>query len=275
MKVSYGDGIVKIDQEKYLKEVLARFGMEECKPVSTPAVDTAKEEDPSQPANKQEYMCMVGSLIYLSVVTRPDIAYAVGRAGQAMANPTQADLVSVKRILRYLQATREIAITYSRSGNARLEGYTDSDWAGDKGTRRSTSGYVFTLAGAAISWASKCQQTVALSSCEAEYIAASSAAQEVVYLRTLLHGLKHEQEGPTVLHQDNQGAIAIGKDFVSNRRTKHIDIRYHYIRERVEKGDIELKYLSTEEMIADCLTKPVGKQILDRAMIQLFGKVQN
>jgi hypothetical protein len=273
MRVSYGDGEIKVDQEKYLRDVLTRFGMEECKQMSTPATPETKEEEVSHPADKQEYMSLVGSLIYLSVVTRPDISFAVGRAGQAMANPTQADLVAAKRILRYLQGTKEVAITYSRTGEPQLIGYTDSDWAGDRETRKSTTGYMFTMAGAAISWSSKRQQTIALSSTEAEYMAASSAAQEVMYLRALLLSLRHKQDGPTILYQDNQGAIAIGKDFVSNRRTKHIDIKYHYIRERVEKGDIQLQYLSTEEMIADCLTKPVGKQILDRAKKFIFGKI--
>jgi hypothetical protein len=246
--------------------------MDDCKPMSTPAVPEVREEEISQPADHQEYMSLVGSLIYLSVVTRPDIAYAVGRAGQAMANPTQADMVAAKRILRYLQASKEIGIVYQRMGEPQLRGYADSDWAGDRETQKSTTGYIFTIAGAAISWASKRQQTVALSSTEAEYMAACSAAQEVMYLRALLSSLEHKQEGPTVLHQDNQGAIAIGKDFASNRRTKHIDIKYHYIRERVERGDIKLEYISTEGMIADCLTKPVGKQILDRAKKFIFGE---
>ena len=272
MKISYLDGEIKLDQEKYLKDVLTRFGMQDCKPMSTPAVPDTNEEEVSQLADHQEYMSLVGSLIYLSVVTRPDIAYAVGRAGQAMANPTQADMVAAKRILRYLQASKDIGIVYQRMGEPQLIGYADSDWAGDRKTRKSTTGYIFTIAGAAISWASKRQQTVALSSTEAEYIAACAAAQEVMYLRALLSSLEHTQEDPTTLHQDNQGAIAIGKDFASNRRTKHIDIKYHYIRERVEKGDIRLQYLNTEEMIADCLTKPVGKQILDRAKKFIFGR---
>ena len=113
--------------------------------------------------------------------------------------------------------------------------------------------------------------TVALSSTEAEYMSACSAAQEAVYLRVLLEDLKHPQNGPTVLHQDNQGAIALGSDFISNKRTKHIDIKYHFIREKVEEGVIKLQYTPTIDMVADCLTKPVGRQIMDRAKVQIFG----
>jgi hypothetical protein len=164
-----------------------------------------------------------------------------------------------------------VCLTYSRTGEQNLVGFADSDWGGDLTTRRSTTGYLFTLAGAAISWSSKRQPTVALSSTEAEYMSACSAAQETVYLRALLKDLGHPQNGPTVLHQDNQGAIAIGSDFISNRRTKHIDIKYHFIREKVEDGVIRLQYIPTAEMVADCLTKPVGRQILDKTRVQIFG----
>jgi hypothetical protein len=129
------------------------------------------------------------------------------------------------------------------------------------------------LAGAAISWASKRQQTVALSSTEAEYMAACAATQEAMHLRTLLKDLGQEQAKATVLHQDNQGAIKIAKNFTSNKRTKHIDIKYHFVKEKIQTKEIHLKYKSTEKMIANCLTKPVGKQIIDRAKKKMFGQV--
>jgi hypothetical protein len=198
------DHSIEIDQFKYTNDILRRYGLEECKTAVTPISeekDTTKKN--SEPADKEEYMSMVGSLIYLAVVTRPDISYAVGRVGQRMSNPDKDDMIAAKRILRYVRANPVLGPIYVRHGEDILKGYADADWGGDKNTRRSTTGYLFTLAGAAISWCSKRQVTVALSSAEAEYMAVSWAAQEAIHLRGLLEDLGLPQEGPTVIYQDN------------------------------------------------------------------------
>ncbi len=266
------NGEIHLDQQKYLNDVLERYGMADCKEMSTPAV-SGQIEDSAPFTDSTLYMSLVGSLIYLSVVSRPDISYAVGKVSQKMSNPTQSDWIAAKRILRYLKNEKSTGPTYGKHGSTILTGYSDSDWAGDLETRRSTSGYIFLFGGAAISWSSKRQVTVALSSTEAEYIAVCSAVQEAVYLRTLLKDFGYEQKEPTIIHQDNQGSIAISKNAVVSRRTKHIDIKYHYVREMVETGEVTMDYIPTEKMLADCLTKAVNKNILDYAKSKILGNM--
>ena len=178
-----------------------------------------------------------------------------------------------KRLLRYLTGTRDATLRFSR-GNATdlvLTGYCDADWAGDPDTRRSTTGYVFMLCGASISWASKLQPTVALSSAEAEYMALSAAVQEAVYLRRLLSDLGYPQEQPTVIYEDNQGCIAMSNNPVMHKRTKHIDIRYHFVREHVESQEIRLEYVASEHQLADLLTKPLGAVRMAMLREQVLG----
>ncbi len=172
------------------------------------------------------------------------------------ANPDAAHLTAVKRILRYLKGTVNLALKYERSESGTLVGFSDADWAGDQDDRRSTTGNIFLLSEGAVSWLSKKQATVALSTAEAEYVALSQAAQEGTCLRRLLNDLGVEAT-PTVILEDNQGAIAIAKNPVDHSRTKHIDIHYRYIRECVQNGQIELQYCPTNDMKADILTEPL------------------
>ena len=145
-----------------------------------------------------------------------------------------------------------------------MVGYTDADWAGDKGTRRSTSGYTFNIGSGAISWSSKRQSTVALSTCEAEYVAQTQAVKEAIWLKGLLVELSemHNNElspSAVILYADNQGAIALAKNPVFHGRTKHIDIQHHFVREKVESGDVHFEYIPTEQQVADGLTKPLSR----------------
>jgi hypothetical protein len=281
---------ITMSQSKYVDTLLAKYDMQDCKPVSTPILGStleqlqAEEQDrktEENMVNRTHYMSAVGGLIYLSVVSRPDISYAVSKAGQHMADPTMADMIKVKRIFRYLKGTSNYMLKYHKNGNTELMGYSDADWAGDQETRKSTSGYVFLLAGAAISWSSKRQQSVALSSTEAEYMAMSGAIQEAVYLKTLLVDLKyntnvllHLQNTPLELHVDNQSAMKIAQNNITSNRTKHIDIRYHYCREKVQDGTVKLVYTPTTDMLADILTKAVGTVILKNAVPHIMGMVQ-
>jgi hypothetical protein len=271
-KIDKIDGRIRVHQQKYVNDILEKFGMKDCKPVRTPIEVPRPEKDDDPFERKDLYQSLVGSLIYLSIVSRPDISYAVSTVAQRMSSPNHQDWKTAKRILRYLKSSDKIGPEYQSDGNSNLYGYVDSDWGGDKEFRKSTTGYVFILGGAAISWVSKRQHTVALSSTEAEYMAGSNAAQEAIFLRALLKDLKHEQMEPTKIYQDNQGAIKISNDVINSQRTKHIDIRYHFLRERIIMKEIKLEYIPTEDMVADCLTKPVTEAIIKKAMPTLYGQ---
>ena len=190
-----------------------------------------------------------------------------------MDNPGRRHWQAVKKILRYLQGTASLGITFRASGNRKvtLSGYADSNWAGDIDNRRSTTGYVFLIAGGPVSWTSKTQPTVALSTTEAEYMAAAAAAQEAIWIRTILNELGFKQHGPTIIFEDNQGCIKLTENGVSHGRTKHIDIRHHYVREQVARNSIKFKYLQTDKMVADMLTKPLSPPAFIKLRAKLLG----
>ena len=222
--------------------MLKRFGLSEAKTVSTPAdvnMKFVKDDGVSSEADQAKYHLLVGSLLYAAMATRPDISQAVGAVSKFSSQPSMAHMSAAKRILRYLKGTLNLALKFSKSDDGSLIGYSDPNWGGDTDDHHSTTGNLFMLAGGAVSWMSKRQAVVALSTCEAEYIALSQAAQEAVWLRKLLFELQVSVH-PTVIMEDNQGAIAIANNPVSHSRTKHIDIRYHYVCEAVQEGAINI-----------------------------------
>lgn len=252
-------GSIWMGQPSYTEKILQKYGMAECKAVSTPASPDVKLvpcANPDDVCDQQAYQAIVGSLLYLSTKTRPDIAYAVSCIARFSAKPTREHWTAVKRVLRYLQGTSKFGLLYGNV-SVNVVGYSDADWAGDIGDRKSTSGYVFLLGGAAISWKSSKQTCVALSTAEAEYIALSAASQEAVWLQQLFSDLLNERIQETVIFEDNQLAICLAKNQQVHGRSKHIDIKFHYIRELVEDGKINLVYCASEDMIADILTKPL------------------
>lgn len=193
--------------------------------------------------------------------TRPDISYAVNQVSQFNSNPGRTHWNAVKRIMQYLRGTSGKRLSYSKDRCAELVGYTDADWGGDTDTRRSTTGYVFTFMGGAVSWNVKRQPTVALSSCEAEYIALSRTIQEVLwwyYFQTEIFGEHRIQ-----VKCDNQSAICVARNQGYNPRTKHLDIRYHFVKDVLENGIVELDYVNTKDQPADGFTKPLMTQKLD------------
>ena len=266
---------VYIHQGQYIEKMLKKFGQTEAKSVSTPAdlnVKLQKEDGISRPVDTISYQSIVGSLLYAAITTRPDIAQAVGVVTKFCANPTQSHLTAAKRILRYLKGTGYLGLSYKKCADGNLIGYSDADWAGDVDDRHSTTGNVFLFAKGAVSWLSKKQATVALSTTEAEYVALSTATQEAIWLRRLLTDVGGPLEEPIVINEDNQGAIAMAKNPVGHARTKHIDIRYHFVREGVQNGAIFLNYVATDEMIADILTKPLPKHPFEKLVIGLGMK---
>ena len=271
MKVEQNDdtGEVWIGQGCYTGDILKRYGMENCNAVSTPMDPGLKMKSASSDdtvVDQSMYQSAVGSLLYLSVATRPDIAYAVSCAARYTAKPTKLHWALVKRILRYLKGTADLGLRYTVDGTEgdKLTAFCDADWAGDLDERKSTSGYVLMLSNCAVSWKSKKQTVIALSTAEAEYIALSAATQEVSWMRKLLDDLGEKCSGPTVVKEDNQSAMAIAANPGNHTRTKHIDIKFHYIRSAVQQNSIKLVYCPTSMMVADVLTKPVYQETFQR-----------
>ena len=259
-------GTVALQQRQYVLNLLRRYRMADTSPVSTHAdvnVKLMKDDGVSKPADQELYQSLVGSLLYAAVATRPDIAQAVSVVAKYTATPSEAHMTAARRILKYLKGTSSMSLVYRREGGD-LHAYSDADWAGDQDDRRSTTGNVMLLAGAAISWLSKKQPSVALSTTGAEYIALSQCAQEIVWVRRLLHEIGKSSEFPTKVFEDNQGAIKLAGNPGSSKRTRHIDIRFHFTREAIEEGVIELVYCNTTEMTADLLTKPIPRQQFEK-----------
>lgn len=259
-------GKLFLDQQMYIEEVLKRFNMENSKPVATP-IDPGMKLDRSMCPKTQEeveemkkvpFKEAVGSLLYAAQATRPDIAFAVNLVSQFSMNPGRQHWEAVKRIMRYLRGTSDAKLTYTKEGDPQLTGYTDADWGGDPDTRKSTTGYVFKKMGGAISWSVKRQQCVALSSCEAEFIALSRTTQEALWWQQLTQQINHEQSIP--IFCDNQSAICMTRNDGCNPRTKHVSIRYQFVKDVVEKGDIKLHYIPTHQHPADGFTKALAKQ---------------
>ena len=206
--------------------------------------------------------------------TRPDLCYIVTKLSQTMAKPTESDLSLAKYVLRYLKGTREQGLKFGKSESPlKLSGFCDSDWGASVKDRRSITGYNFQLSedGPLISWKSRKQQTVALSTCEAKYISLANAVQEAKFLRQLCNDMNVMIDS-VLIHVDNQGAINLAKNPVNHQRSKHIDIKYHFIRSEIQTGTIELKYVPTDENVADIFTKPTTKTKLEKFKALIMGK---
>lgn len=266
LEVNQTSDFIELKQAAYAKKVLEKSGMAECKSTKYPMEPTLQlhKDENGTPVNPTEYKSVVGGLRYL-VHTRPDIAYAVGLVSRYMERPTVMHWNAVKRILRYLKGTLDYGLVYTRNGsNSVLSGFSDSDLAGQVDDRKSTGGMAFYLNESLITWVSQKQRCVALSSCEAEFMAATAAACQGVWLRNLLGKLTDKDIGPVVLYVDNKSAIDLAKNPVFHGRSKHIDIRYHFIRECVERGEIEIKHIGTGDQRADILTKAMATVKFER-----------
>jgi len=261
---------IKIDQKDYIKSILEKFGMSDCNPVSTPFDYNQKISSKMSPKTDDErkemadvpYMQAIGCLLYAAQITRPDICYAVNVLSRFGTNPGKAHWQAVKRVLRYLKGTLDKGLIF-RKNEEDLKGYCDADWAGDIDNRRSTSGYVFVYQHGAISWATKLQKTIALSSTEAELMSVVAATQEAIWLKRLVNELTGNKEQNIVLFCDNKGAIQIALNNSYSPRTKHVDIKAKFVHELIEKRELILHYVSTSEMLADIFTKGVMPRKLE------------
>ena len=218
------------------------------------------------------YKSLVGKLNYLSVVSRPDLSFAVSSLSQVLKNPSHDHWLLAKKVLRYLKGIFDLGLVFKYSECLKLVGFCDSDWGGDPNDRRSTSGYCFKISddSSVICWSSSKQQTVALSSTEAGYMSISLASQECVYLLSLVNSLGLDLDGPIFLQGDNHGAIKLAQNPITHSRSKHIDIRHHFVWDLVKWQVIQLQYIPTDQNIADILTKALGRPKFDQFRSDLF-----
>lgn len=216
--------------------------------------------------------------MYLAQCTRPDLAHAVGVLSQHLERPAKRHWEAVIHVFRYLKGTVNFGIVFDGKKSQKVAGlksfelptsHCDSDWAGDADTRRSTTGYIFCLASGALTWRSRLQPTVALSSTEAEYREITEAGQELIWLCNLMTRLDMKDEEPTILQSDNMGAIHLTSKSIFHVRTKHVEIQYHWIREIINQGNVTIKHCPTQDMVADLLTKPLGKPQFQRLRLKL------
>jgi ribonuclease HI len=260
---------LKLVQKKYADDVVARFGLSDANsnvvPIHT-SVKLTRGDDSDLPLDQSVYPYreVVGSLMYLAVCTRPDLSQAVGVLARYMSNPQKQHWDAAKGVLRYLKGTTDVGLWFG--DGPIFQGYCDSDYAGDLDTRKSTTGYVFILHGGAVCWSSRLQPTVAVSTAEAEYMAAASAVKEALWLRKLL-AVFHIDFTPVEVFSDNQAAIKLIKHPIASLRSKHIDVQHHFVRERAARGEVVFAYCPTAEMVADCLTKSLPANKFKKCMV--------
>ena len=260
-------------QTQYLKNILKRFQMESCRPRTSPCEsNTQVYEQDDEPFDPRTYREAVGSLVYAMVSTRPDLCYAVSKLSQTLSNPTTGNWQMLKHVFQYIQGTLDLGLVFRKTDKLGLIGYADADWA-NSNDRKSMTGYCFMMSenGPAISWKTQKQTSTALSTCEAEYMALSAASQEAIYLIRIYENLTGKNCSPVKIFGDNQGSLALVKNPIKHGRSKHIDIRYHFVRDCVAEGKVELSYIPSNDNLADPFTKPLSRVKLNNLREKLFG----
>ncbi|GKC31128.1 retrotransposon protein, putative, ty1-copia subclass [Tanacetum coccineum] len=252
-----------INQSKYALESLKKYGYESCDLVDTPMVEKSKldEDKEGKAVDPSHYRGMIGTLLYLTA-SRPDLQFAICMCARYQARPTEKHLNAVKMIFRYLKGTVHRGLWYPKDSSFALTAFADADHAGCQDTRRSTSGSIQLLGDRLVSWSSKRQKSAAISSTEAEYIALSGCCAQVLWMRSQLtdYGFGFNK---IPMYCDNKSAIALCCNNVQHSRSKHIDIRFHFIKEHVENGVIELYFVNTEYQLADIFTKALGRERIE------------
>jgi hypothetical protein len=283
MRVTREGGVTEVTQDAYVEKLLARFNMDMANPADTPGLPgqvLSKEDCPQNGSPEQREMeqkpfrSLVGSLMYAYIGTRPDIGSALVKVAAFCNNPGVAHWVASKRILRYLKGTKRSPIRYSgrlyKGEKVKITVFCDSDWAQDKDDRKSTSGYVVLMAGGPVSWRCKKQPTVALSATEAEFVALTEATRDVIWLTHFLDELGIQYEVPTI-YSDSQSAIDWSKNACHHQRSKHVALKYFFIRDTVADRKVKIAYVSTKENVADILTKSTTRAVFWRLQPRLMG----
>jgi hypothetical protein len=272
LEVWQRQGEIFLAQGKYTMDVLKSFGMMDCKSMSTPMVTNLRKlhdsDTGSDFVDPTMYRKLIGSLMYM-IHTKLDICYAMISLSQFMTEPRHRNWVETKHILRYLRGTITYGMRYTSSGGLFMHGYADANWVGSPLDRKSTSRYCFNLGSFLIFGSSRKQGSIAQITTEAEYIAANDASKEAIWLKKLVSRLFGDKLEMTVVHRDNKICIKLTKNPVFHDRSKHIDMRYHYIRDLVQRKTIKLQYIAMSEQVADILTKP----LTSRQFVQLKGKL--
>jgi len=276
-------GEIEMNQSKYIENMLLKFNMSECKPRVTPCdfnLNRMKDDENVQlkSVDEKTYRAIVGSLIYAMSATRPDLCFIVTYLSQYMSKPTSVHMTMAKHVLRYLKGTSDYKLVFRKSDvDMNLTGFCDADW-GNSEDRRSITGYGFCLSknGPLISWKCRKQPTVALSTCEAEYMSMCAAVQESKFLLQLLKDmdLGIAVNETVVLNVDNQSAVALVKNPMFHQRSKHIDIRYHFVRDEVQNGNVQLQYVPSEDNVADMFTKTMSRIKLKQFIPRILGTIE-
>jgi hypothetical protein len=247
-----------LSQGAYTRSILEKYHMITSFPLDIPAEPNVKLAKAANDATitQAPYQSAIGALLYLAILTRPDISFVVQHLSQFNSKPTNAHWNAVKRVFRYLRGTIDDGITYSHTSNKlNVVAYSDANWASDITDRRSITGFVFLLCGGPVSWSSKKQPSVALSTMEAEYMALSSTGRHAAWVVTFLRAIGAEPTKPITIFADNAAANQLARNTVHHSRAKHIDIRYHFIREQITNRVIDITYTPSKINRADILTK--------------------
>ena len=278
IRVTRSPGSIHLDQQQFIKSIAKEFNLLEAHPAPSPeeaGLYLSKSDCPLTAEAKQDmeavpYGRLVGKLLYLSSCTRPDIASAVRQLSRFLSNPGRPHWTAAKRVVSYLVGTSSYTITYRRSGHSSLSCYSDADWASTPDDRKSVSGFVTFVCGGPLSWASKSQTTVAVSSTESEYTALSEATREISWLRQLLPDLGLPHDSPTTLWEDNKQTIGLVLNPEHHARNKHMDVKVHFVRHRASEGQIRVEYVPSAENTADVMTKPLGQVLFRDLCNRLF-----
>lgn len=248
-----------ISQEQHIEKIIREAGLEEAKESAQPMDTGYYKLEGKELESNTTYRKLIGMLLYLSTNTRPDISACVSILSRKVEKPRDCDLVEVKRLIRYLKGSKALRLRLNSEGfENKVEIFSDADWGEDEG-RKSNSGYICKINDGTISWSCRKQQVVAASSMESEYIALAETCMEIAWLRKIAEGLDMDMPRSVIVKSDSQSCISAIKNQKFSNRTKHIDVKYHFTRDQVDKGIIQLEYCPTERNVADILTKPLGK----------------
>lgn len=261
-------GIYSMNQKGYIEKIIERFNLKDAKNSKIPldpGYFKSREEEQTEFPDPTIYQSLIGMILYLAVNTRPDISVSTSILGRSMSKPNKTDWNEAKRVVKYLKMTKDFKLYLGQTTEEQiLVGYSDADWAGDKNDRKSNSGFLFKLFGSCISWMSRKQQCVTLSSTEAEYVALAEAAQEAVWLKRILEDFGVFIENQIIIYEDNQSCLKLILNEQSSRRSKHIDTKYHFLKDLKNELVLNYEYCPSNYMIADALTKPLEVTKLNR-----------